>query len=359
MASALGIALALWLAPPQPVPSQPAPALCDVAVRVHEVDYEQFVDAAQLRLPGARLREAGGEPDPACVDRLNAYVELRPIDGERWELSLISSDGRAWFRTVTSEPDQAARALASTLANLVAAIEDASAEPDAVEVAIPTQVEEPRTQVEEPEPVEAEAAERSSQEHEPDDARAIVLELGPRLSGGVLVGLAPGPGWRGAGGGFGLDLRLPDGLGFGLDLRTSTAAAAELRLVRTRVALGVGWALRNGRFELPVIISGVIEPWVVRTAGTRTPLGQPPMIGGGARVAPGVALELGSVRVRLGLALGFEIAVEAANGGLTPAIAREPDSEPILRAGGVELSAGLECGVWIPIRERRRRSKSK
>jgi hypothetical protein len=344
--SALGIALAAWLAPAQPT----EPMLCDVAVRASTLDYREFAEAAGFRLPGVRLREATGEADPACTNRLHGYVELRSIDDGVWELTLIASDGRAWFRTVTSEPDQAARSLASALANLLAAIEDASIEPDAHEVESPIELEAaappkpipPTESPSEPKPSEPKAG-------EPKLAR-VLLELAPRLSGAAVIGLAPGPGFRGAGGGVGLDLRLPDGLAFGLDVRALRSAAAEATLVRTRVALGVGWVARYGRFEIPVIVSGVIEPWLVLEAGNPTPLGQPPMIGGGLRVAPGVLIPVGSVSLRIAALLGFEIAVEAARGGLTPAITRDPTSDPILRAGGVELAAGLEFGVWIPVR---------
>jgi hypothetical protein len=225
----------------------------------------------------------------------------------------------------------------------LAAIEDASVEPDAHEVALPVELE-PSVVAEPISPV-------SPSPSAPQQGR-VVLELGPRLSGGVVVGLAPGPGFRGAGGGFGLDLRLPDGLAFGLDVRVLGSAAAGVALIRTRVALGVGGIVRRGMFELPVMISGVIEPWLVREAGSASPLGQPPMIGGGARVAPGLLLPIGSVSLRIGALLGFEIAVEAAQGGLIPAIARDPTSEPILRAGGVELVGGLELGVWFSVRER-------
>jgi hypothetical protein len=351
--SALGIALAAWLAPAQPPAGEPDPMPCDVAVRSNTLGYREFAEAASFRLPGVRLREATGEADPACSNRLHGYVELRLVDDGVWELTLIASDGRAWFRTVTSEPDQAARSLASALANLLAAIEDASIEPDAHQVEAPIELEpaappEPLPPAEPPPPSEPPPSESPPE----PKLGPVLLELAPRLSGAVVIGLAPGPGFRGAGGGVGLDLRLPDGLGFGLDVRALRSAAAEVTLVRTRVALGVGWVARYGRFEIPVMISGVVEPWLVRTGRNSTPLGQPPMIGGGLRVAPGVLLPVGSVSLRIGALLGFEIAVEAARGGLTPAIARDPTSDPILRAGGVELAAGLELGVWIPVRER-------
>jgi hypothetical protein len=333
--------------------------LCDIAVRAdtraNTLEYREFADAAAFRLSGVRLREATGDADPACLGRLHGYVELQLLDDGVWELSLITSDGRAWFRTITSEPDQAARSLASALANLLAAIEDASVDPDAHGVALPVELEDPVEPAQPEQPAQPEpipVAREQPTQHSVAEPRPVLLELGPRLSGAVVVGLAPGPGFRGGGGGFGLDLRLPDGLGFGLDVRALRSAAANVTLVRTRVALGVGWVVRNGKFELPVLVSGVVEPWLVREAGRPTPLGQPPMIGGGARIAPGLLLPVGSVSLRLGVLLGFEIAVEAAGGGLTPAIARDPTSQPILRAGGVELVGGIEFGVWLPVRAR-------
>lgn len=341
---------------------EPATQLCDLAVHSDQLEYERFEAVAGVRLAGLRLRVASQEADASCRGQLHGYVELREQAPGRWELSLICSDGRAWYRSVDADPDEAPRVLASLLANLLAAIADASVEADARDVSLPPdliETDDTHAPVEtsEPKPEPPVAADEANED--PADAAppgAILLELGPRISASVLLGLAPGPGLRGAGGGLGLDLRLPDGLAFGLDVRGLTRSDAGVSLTRVRVALGLGLVSRfeagPGAFELPVLFSGIVEPWFVRRSGAVVPFAQPPMIGGGIRVAPGLLLGGDRVRVRLGLALGLELAVEAAPGALTPAIALTPTSEPILRAGGAEFSAGLELGVWIPVRER-------
>ena len=363
LGAGLGLGLGLGFAP---APADEAAAqLCDLAVHSEQLEYERFEAVAAVRLAGLRLRVATQDSDPSCRGQLHGYVQLREQAPGRWELSLITSDGRAWYRSVDATADEAPRVLASLLANLLAAIADASVEADARDVSLPADLIEPVATDEPPEPALASDTPPPDQSEtaEPTPAdppaaaqpRPVLLELGPRVSASTLIGLAPGPGLRGVGGGLGLDLRLPDGLAFGLDLRalTTAAAATGVSLTRVRVALGLGFVSRavvgRGKFELPLMISGIVEPWFARRSGAAIPLAQPPMIGGGLRVAPGLLLGDKRVRVRLGLALGLEIAIEAAAGALTPAIALMPTSEPILRAGGVELSAGLELGVWIPV----------
>lgn len=366
-AATLGMVFGLSLAPA--LDDGPAAQPCDLAIHSEQLDYARFEAVASVRLAGLRLRVASQAGDPSCRGQLHAHVELREQTPGRWELSLITSDGRAWYRSVDADADEAPRVLASLLANLLAAIADASVEADARDVSLPDELREPHDRAEsEPEP-DAQAPAEISEPRAipaPDPAavqpRPILLELGPRLAGTTLIGLAPGAGWRGAGGGLGLDLRLPDALAFGLDVRALTVAAAGVSLTRVRVALGLGFISRlpagQSTFELPVMISGILEPWFVRRSGALVPFAQPPMIGGGIRVAPGLLFGgEDRIRVRLGLAIGLEIAVEAAAGALTPALSLAQLSAPILRAGGVELSAGLELGVWIPVRERARSTR--
>jgi hypothetical protein len=355
--------LGLWLAPAPA--DEPAAQLCDLAVHSDQLEYDHFEAVASVRLAGVRLRLATQQGDASCRGQVHGYVELHLQAPGRWQLSLITSDGRAWYRSADADADDAPRVLASLLANLLAAIADASVEADARDVSLPAElIESSETDdtlapggINEPTPEPTAPADHTNERPATAAPRGeILLELGPRATGSMLVGLAPGPGLRGGGGGLGLDLRLPDGLAFGLDLRALTATAMEVSLTRVRVALGLGFVSRSvvgrGVFELPVLISGIVEPWFARRSGAGVPFAQPPMIGGGLRVAPGLLVEGDRIRVRVGLAIGLEIAIEAAAGALTPAIAFTPTSKPILRAGGVELSAAVELGLWIPVRAR-------
>ena len=361
----LHFGLALILAAPPQADGEPT-RVCDAAVRSDELDYREFQRDAQLRLPQLSLREVGSEPDPACAGQLHAFVELRPrsaeLPGRSGELSVILSDGRAWFRPVDAPPDQAARTLASTLANLLAAIEDDALAPDLEDVALPDAiVERAPSEDQDGDPSQTsdevsspEASGRNEEAAEPA-ASPQPIELGVRALGAGAIGVAPAPSLRGLGGGVGLDLRLASGLSVALDLRLLGQSRAPLGLLRTRVGLGVGYTYRAPRlFELPVIASFAVEPWTVREAGARVPLGAPPLLGAGLRVAPSVVVPTGPVALRVGLGLGLDASFEAAAGGRTPAIAVTEDEPAALRVGGLEFVVGLELGVWIPVARRRR-----
>lgn len=347
----------LLLASPPSIPDSVPPARpCDAAIRIHELDDAAFRAATSLRLPDLHLRGPSSEPDPACQDRLHAFVEVRSPEVGVWELTLILSDGRAWFRTITSEPDEAVRTIASALANLLAAIEDEAIIPDAEDVALPDEL--ALAEPAEPELAELETAEpepeltKPEPEPEPPKLRPprLRFELAPRLSGTATLGLAPAPGWRAGGAEFGVLVRLPSGVAVDLGLRVAGRRADELGLVRVRVAAAVGYVVRVDRFELPILAAATIEPWWVRESGSRIDLGAPPLIGAGLRLAPGGRFALGSVDLRVGATLGLDVAVEPS--GTVPTIRLADESDPRLHVGGVELSAGLELGLWIPVRRR-------
>lgn len=352
---ALGIATLIGLAPPQAPPTDNR--LCDAAVRTIDLDHDEFIAAARLRLPDVRLRaaEAQLDRDPECRDRMQAYVEVRSTGPDEWELTLIYADGRAWFRGIASEPDEAARTVASALANLLAAIEDDDIEPDAQHVALPVEAEDEPEPTPELEPTpqpksEPEPRPEPEPEPEPPPESELRFEVGPRLSMQGILGASPDAGFRAFGAELGGDLRLPTGLLVGLGLRMAGRSASTLSLLRTRIGLGLGYALRVGRFELPMMVQAELEPWVVREQGQRRKLGAPPLIGAGLRLAPGGLLDVGRVRVRVGVVFGVDVLGEP-RGGLVPTVRLEPGTDPLLYVGGVEFSAGLEIGLWFPMRE--------
>jgi hypothetical protein len=328
---------------------------CDAAIRTHELDDAAFRSATSLRLPDLRLRGPTSEPEPECRDRLHAFVEVRPREAGVWELTLILSDGRAWFRTIASEPDEAARTVASALANLLAAIEDDAIVADAEDVALPDELAEspPEPEVAEPEPEisepEPEVA-KPEPEPPPRSTPALLFEVAPRVGAGAALGLTPAPGFRAGGAELGALFRLRSGLAVDLGLRVAGRRAGELGLVRVRVAAAIGYVVRAARFELPILVAATIEPWWVREAGSPVDLGAPPLIGTGLRLAPGGRIDLGARELRVAGVLGLDLAVEPS--GTVPAIRLAPDDDPRLRVGGLEPWAGLEFGLWIPVRRR-------
>jgi hypothetical protein len=345
---ALGIAALIGLAAPATSPALEGP--CDAAVRTVDLDEAEFVDATRLRLPDLRLRsaEAQLERDPACLERLHAYVEVRPRGPGEWELSLIFGDGRAWFRVIASEPDEAARTAASALANLLAAIEEDEVAPDAEHVALPT---DPKPEAE-PEPeLEPDRVPEPLPQPKPEVDPPLRFETGPRLSVQAIAGASPAPGYRAFGSEFAGDLRLPSGLLVGLGLRVAGHRAETLSLVRTRIGLGLGYALRARRFEMPMLVQAELEPWVVREQGTHRKLGAPPLLGGGVRVAPGGLLDVGRMRLRIGVAIAVDVLGEPLSGRV-PSIRLDPTGDPLFGVGGIEFAVGLDLGLWIPIRER-------
>jgi len=351
---ALGIAALIGLAPPGAT-SEVSPeghGLCDAAVRAIDLDQVEFLDATRLRLPDLHLRdaEAHADRDPACRDRPHAYVEVRPSGPDNWELTLIFADGRAWFRTIESEPDEAARTLASALANLLAAIDEDEVAPDAQDVALPVEATEPGPEPAELEP-EPEPEPEPEASPEPETETPLLFEAGARLSLQGSFGASPGAGYRGFGTELAGDLRLPSGFLVGLGLRIAGRNAATLSLIRTRIGVGLGYALRRGRFELPMMIQAELEPWVVREAGQQRRLGAPPLIGVGLRLAPGGLVDVGRMRMRVGAVIGFDVSGEP-RGGLVPTLRLDPGGDPLLYVGGVEVSAGLEIGLWLPVHER-------
>ncbi|HVH97524.1 MAG TPA: hypothetical protein VM869_02395 [Enhygromyxa sp.] len=329
-------------------------------VRTADLDEAAFVAATRLRLPDLHLRsiERASEIEPACSEALHAYVEVRSEGAGQWSLALIFSDGRAWYRSVPAEQEDAARTLASALANLLAAIEDDQLDPDAEDVVLPIEAApapEPAPEPKLPSPAPP-SPEPAEPELEPQPSsgpreRPIVLEVGPRLGLQSVVGIHPAAGYRATAGSLGLDLRTPNGLLIGLDVRVAGRSSAALSLLRTRVSLGVGYALRARRFELPIVLAAACEPWLVLEDGQRAAVDAPPLLGGGLRLAPGGLVELGRTTLRIAATLQLDATAELPSGRV-PSVRLRPGSAPIFHVGGLELALGLELGLWMPVRQR-------
>jgi hypothetical protein len=336
---------------PEPAASRaPAGTRIDLAVLAAGgfVDRGELERAISLRLPDLTLVPLGA-PTPADDGSLRALIELEH-KATTVRLSLILSDGRAYLRELEVDADDAVRPTASALANLVAAIEDDTAVPDQQNVPLPAALA--------PAPAPAKPVPEDRPKPAPVTPPPAPLaprwELGPSLRVGAAFGLSRPAALRGAGAAIGLDARAPSGLLLALDLQWLTRAVDVFHLQRVRVALGVGYALRRGGFELPVAALVGIEPWWLGRDGHRVPLraakaGPPdPLIGLGLRLSPGYSADIGKQGARLRVGARVELwASGQPESGLRRPELRLPTATAHL--GGVELQLGLEVGVWLPV----------
>lgn len=307
--------------------------------------------AIQLRLPSLTLVEVGSEAPTVSDGSLRAFIELRRVSPTQLELTLILADGRAYLRALEVDADAPARPAASALANLIAAIEDDAVAPDKSDVPLPAALIAPERPP--PEPVPKVICPEAPVQPTPPPPPAPRWELGPSVRAGASLGLTPQHGLRAAGGALGLSARAPSGLLLVLDLQYLARALQNLQVQRLRVALGVGYALRRGPFELPAALLVGVEPW--RLAGDRgaipisSTLGPPrPLLGLGLRLAPGLRAAVGKSGAQLRAGLNLELwASGLAASGLGHPELRIPPSRASL--GGLELNLGLELGLWFPV----------
>lgn len=362
MVLASTIALALLARTPAQPPGDPTDGpgasspvretrISTAILRADGFDRGELTRAIQLRLPALSLIEAGSEVPQVRDGSLRAFIELRRQSPTQLELTLILADGRAYLRALEVDAEAPAREAASALANLIAAIEDDAVVPDKSDVPLPPAL--IASEQAPPQPVPAASCPEPAPAPTPPPPPAPRWELAPTLRVGASLGLTPLRGLRGVGPGLGLNARAPSGLLLALDLQYLGRALQDLQVQRLRIALGVGYALRRGAFELPIAALLGVEPW--RLAGDlgRVPisstLGPPrPLIGLGLRLAPGLRATLGrsGAQLRAGLNLELWASGEATRGLGHPEL-RLPNAA--LSLGGLELNLGLELGVWFPV----------
>jgi hypothetical protein len=348
-------ALLSWTATAAPAPAQPPVADAREARRIEavivvtaDIDDAAMIDALALRAPERAIQPAG-RARPAV--KLFVVAEVRMKDAHTVALAVIASDFRAWYRTVEATPEDAPRVAASALANLLAGIEEDREVPDAQDVPLPEGATAEPARAPGPAPAKVEPATVAPAAAKPRPE--ILVEL----SGAPVVAIPPPrpSGIAAAGGEIGVGVRGPKLLFGALSLRAAGRTAGDLGLVRVRVSVQVGIALRRRSFELVATAGPDIEPIVARRGGAREDFRFPDgttratalLLGGHLRVSPGyrhvwksgAALRIGP-RVELGGA-GLE------SGGVARLFTEGDD--PLLRAGGLELSAGLELGGWFPI----------
>jgi len=330
-------------------------------------DEAAVLAALRLRLPRLPIERHGG---PAPTESPHLYLQLSRAGDEHGAIRIITSDGRAYERRFAVEIGQEVRVAASTAANLIFAVEQGAVAPDQEDVAIPPPaLEDPAPQPEPAPPAAPPVLDKSEQtgpkaQVQKDSSDAPRWELGLGLHAAAVLGVGRkvygGP-FAGAGGGIGLEVRSPRGFAAALEARAIGQTEADLGLGRLRVAVAAGYALRRGRFELPILVGLAIEPWWVTRAGERAPLivgddvqAQSPLLGGFLRLSPGYRLQparnLG-VRVGPRLEVGGGFVLDDHDGarvvGLVDAI-----GVPRFRVGGLELSLGLEVALQFGLPSR-------
>lgn len=336
-----------------------------VLLRPKQIDDAELLDGLQLRSPQRTIAVPPWPTDPRQRFGLFAVATVE-LGAQGLSITVVLSDGRAYYRTLPARAQGAPRLAASTVANLLAAIEEDELPPDEEDVPLPT---EPGSELEsEPEP-EPEPEPRPDEEPEPKPKPEPKppLELGIVLAGAVGVALGPPDpsGFAGGGAIVGGDLRLPAAAIVSLAVRSHWHRAGGLTVGRTRISVGAGYAWRRGRFELRSVVAVDVEPWGVRRGGEREPVSQAAgasrrrwaQLGGHLRLVPAFVIPRGSAgafRVGPRVELGGSALAQAA-GVARLVVTDDAGARSVVgRVGGLELTAGLELGwSWsLPSRSR-------
>jgi len=344
------------------LPAPDAPRISVAILRADDLDHAALTRAIQLRSPALTIVRVGDEAPSAVDGQLRVYIEVRRADAAHVDLTLILADGRAYLRRVDVDAEAPARPIAGALANLIAGIEDDTVAPDRKDAPVPEVLVAAPAPQKQPEPTPQPASQTKPEPAPaPPQDDPPRWQLGPVLRLGATLGLAPfDPGFHGLGPGGGLDVRSPRGLLLALDVQYLARPLGAYSLGRTRVAIGVGYALRRGNFELPLALLLGVEPWRLRddqgTVRIASMEGPPkPLLGLGLRLSPGFSARVArSARVRVGLRLDLWTSGQPAKGGLRPPELHIPEG-PRVALGSAELHLGLEIGLWFGVGKPRQR----
>jgi hypothetical protein len=266
---------------------------------------------------------------------------------EAGALQFIVSDGRAYRRSIESTEADAARAIASTIANTVAAIEAGRVEPEATGVPLPTPPAKETTQTK-PEPAPPETPPPPAKTIAPPPPPQPLAWIGIGLGGVAAFGVGPPSDVQGFVGGGGLGL-------FRFLHRTGATAALQVRglamprdgvlLSRLRISASGGWVWRPNRFDLVTEAGVTVEPiWIASSFELAPPTGAArspaPLVGGRLAVSPGYTVwSRDRTALRLGLELDLAESVEARSPTGAVQILRGPT--PFMRAGGFEIAIAI------------------
>jgi hypothetical protein len=348
--------LAALMVAPDPIAHAP---IRDLVIRSETVDQARLEAELSLRAPAVAVQRFG--PGMARPSGTYAFIDLRP-SATGLSLSLILSDGRAYHRELEGALDQRERAVATSVANLLAAIAEDRIEPDQLEAEIPEPepspaVDPPPAPNPEPPPVPDPA---------PDPpAAATGVTFAPWLAPAIVFGLGPPASVPGAvtpAGAIGLDVSFGSGLLVQAHARVGGARNDDYRLGRVRAAAGAGYQLRRDRFGLVASLVALVEPWRVSgPGGPRTPellatgtRATTVLLGGELALVPALHLPSGPRRARVRLGLPMALALTSgvdAPGTVRVELHRAGEATvDLFRLGGVELTIGLSLAVEITAR---------
>lgn len=349
-----------------------------IVLRAQGIDEPTLSEALGLRTPERTL--AASARDAAQGGRRFAFVDARrEADGEV-SLSIVVSDGTAYFRTIAASAsggddsggDDAGRVrvVATTAANLLAAIDESRVEPDAVDVPLPEPVESDESDESDVTPVKVIKPKSRLPVLPPPASWSLWADA----AGGVIVAVGPPSpaGVSGLGGQLSVQLRHRSGAMVTLAGRGAGVAVDGYTVGRARVSAGGGLGRTWGAFDLGIAALLDVEPLWVSRSGTRETIARPDgqqgstvvLLAGHLRVStawsPTIRRAAASpngrwVRLRMGPI------VEVGGGGLsTGGVARlqRPRGDAIgvtdiVRAGGLEVTALLGVGVGLSLPPRR------
>lgn len=322
-------------------------------------------DELRLRAPGIAVIDVRAVLE--LLPERFVYVRVVSTSPEVLELELVTWDGRGYARRVPIGGLSPVRAAAIDLGNLLPAIAEDSIAPTRQDAEIPDDVArrrvdaQPQTALEETPPEETPPPPREEPEPSVGD-EPVGWSLGVSASGGGLFGLGRPDARRrgGFGGGVGLRASSPRGVVLELEARTVGRRDRDLGLARIRVAGGAGYRFQRGRFELVTSALVTVEPWWVTDGGGRVSLRDAqgdtvrsgPLLGGAVRIAPGIRIDRPRVAFRVAPTLELAGSADVRQGRVGRVVDRERADTPVFRLGGFEVWAGLELGLWLPLRPR-------
>lgn len=381
-----------------PPPSRPASASGQAFetafVSVAGIELGRFVDDLELRTQFVSDIEtdwSATERGPGQTDLL-LFVEARPGPPPQVVLRVVTRDGRLYRRVIDARPEEV-RVIASVAANVILAVAQGQVAPEREGVVIPDDIDEaglqslmdeaeqdgPSTEATFTDETGEGAAQRDDdgvpETPAGSSSSAGLADAPPRafvmlgLDGGPRLALGPQYGGVFAGGGLGVDVRVLGrarwlvGVAItsigraasgppGADAVNPEPAAAEIAVLRHRVALTGGYLPRWGRFEFGVAAGPLAEATDVRRDGAPADLierSRSPWLFGGLAVLepsfliPGAHESLGrglfELRVRSAVTLSYAVAAD----GRAVAINAGPAGRgaELVRMGGAELAVSL------------------